>query len=219
MKIARKLVGYTGPGLVLQELLYGFIMALIFVSAAQFEIMHFSSNTDLILAIIGMNTAWGIVDMVIFSLVDRFDQREYVRIIESKEDVDDEYIKKLIHYNLSGTLIDVLDEKDEIRIVKEILRSRLEPEEDLKKERRSLYIGNFLCFVYTISTVIPVSIPLLLIEDMGTACLWSSLVSAAFMFLIGYLMHEYTGVNKWLMGLIVASIGMGITFLALILGG
>lgn len=203
----------------LQELLYGFIMALIFVAATQFGLVRFDSNMDLVMTIIGMNTAWGLVDMIVFTLVDRFDQRKYVRIVESKSEISDDIIEELISNELSGTLIDVLDKEDERKIVRQILEAGLEPEEHLKRERGDMLRTNFMCFVLTMLTCIPVITPLLIISDIYIACLWSSAVSTVFLFMIGYFLEEYTGINRWIMGLLVAGIGIGITFMAVALGG
>lgn len=221
MKVIRKLISYTGPGLALQELLYGFVMALIFVAAAQIGIVQFESNRDLIVAILGMNTAWGIIDMIVFTLVDRFDQRKYIRIVSMNKEryVDEKELKEIIRDNLSGTLIDVLDYEDEKKIVRQILNAGLDTEENLKNERMDIFKGNFVCFLLTILTCIPVITPLLIIPDLHLACLWSSSVSAVFLFFIGYFMHPYTGINKWIMGFMISGIGIGITAMALLLGG
>lgn len=222
MRFVRNIAKYTGLGLALQELLYGFIMGLMFIVAAQTGVAKFDTNLGLVLAIIGMNFAWGFVDMILFTMIDRFDQRKYVRIVNAKNsDLDDAQIRDLIRNNLSGTLVDVLDEKDEMEIVRKILRSEVEPPEQLREERRDGFKGNAICFLLTVSTCIPLTLPLLILPDsmQFEACLWSSSIAAVFLFVIGYLMHSYTGINKWVMGICVSSIGIGITLLAMLMGG
>lgn len=68
MKYSRfgRLVDATGPSTALQELLYGFIMALIFVNAARLGILEYSDPMDFVLVIIGMNATWGAIDGIIF---------------------------------------------------------------------------------------------------------------------------------------------------------
>lgn len=59
MHAVRGLVKMTGLALALQELMYGFIMELIFVSAARIGILDYGSATHLAITIIGMNATWG----------------------------------------------------------------------------------------------------------------------------------------------------------------
>lgn len=215
----RRMVSYTGPGLMLQELLYGFIMALIFITAAQMRIMEFNSSTNLIVLIIGMNFTWGLIDMIVFFMIDAFDQKSRIRAIRSKSDRDEKEVRAYIHEDLSGTIADVLDEEDERKIVDIIMKSRLEPEEQLRTERKDLFIGAFFCFVITMLTVIPVIMPLIFIPDKTTALFWSSGVAAIFLFFIGYYMAPYTGINKWKMGFMLTAASWVITFVATITGG
>ena len=70
-KIISRLVRNTGRGLALQEALYGFIMAMLFVTAASFGLIKVSSNGQMIMLIIGMDFSWGLIDMIIFYFIDR----------------------------------------------------------------------------------------------------------------------------------------------------
>ena len=65
-RVIGSLVSLTGPGTALQELLYGFIMALIFVYAARFGVLTFSSVQEYALVQIGMIATWGTIDGIIF---------------------------------------------------------------------------------------------------------------------------------------------------------
>ena len=126
----RRIVGYVGPGLALQELLYGFIMALLFVTAAQLGIVKDAISA--IVLIVGMNFTWGAIDMIVFTVVDRFNQRKYIRLVAGKDSAENgRYVERLIEDELAGTLIDVVDREDEKKIVELIMASRLEPEEEL----------------------------------------------------------------------------------------
>ena len=68
----RGIVRKTGPGLAIQEVLYGFIMALIYVTAARIGILRYTDTLNLVILIIGMNFTWGFIDAVVFYMVDVF---------------------------------------------------------------------------------------------------------------------------------------------------
>ena len=68
----RRLVGITGVSLALQELLYGLIMALIFITAARVGVLHYTDRENLVILIMGMNLTWGAIDAIVFYLLDIF---------------------------------------------------------------------------------------------------------------------------------------------------
>ena len=56
--------------LVLQEAMYGFVMALTFITAEQLGLVDYNTRSKLILAILGMDFVWGAIDMYIFYRMD-----------------------------------------------------------------------------------------------------------------------------------------------------
>ena len=70
-----RVVNNTGPGLALQEMMYGFIMALLFITATRFGVIDCNSAIDLIVLMAGMDFTWGAIDCILFYFVDVLDQR------------------------------------------------------------------------------------------------------------------------------------------------
>ena len=105
-----RLVRYTGRGLALQEALYGFIMAMLFISAAAFGLLSVESNTEMIILIVGMDFSWGMIDMVIFYFIDVAEQRKKLRILNNEEKLYDDR-RKVIRDNLSGTIAGCVDDE------------------------------------------------------------------------------------------------------------
>ncbi|MDY0293993.1 MAG: VIT1/CCC1 transporter family protein [Candidatus Methanomethylophilaceae archaeon] len=217
-RIMRRIVGYVGPGLALQELLYGFIMALLFVTAAQLGIVKDAISA--IVLIVGMNFTWGAIDMIVFTVVDRFNQRKYIRLVAGKDSAENgRYVERLIEDELAGTLIDVVDREDEKKIVELIMASRLESEEELLRDRREMFMGSLFSFVITLTTVIPVIVPLMVIRDFGLALTVASGMASVCLFFTGYYMAPYVGYSRWKTGLGLAAMGWAITIAATFTGG
>lgn len=62
--------GFTPDrGLIIQEAMYGFIMALTFVTVAKLGIVRYERE-NLIIAIIMMDFVWGVIDLIIFYNLD-----------------------------------------------------------------------------------------------------------------------------------------------------
>ena len=220
IKAARRMMGYTGTGLMLQELLYGFIMALLFITAAQFRLIGFGVK-ELIILIVGMNFTWGLIDMLVFFTIDTFDQKKYIRIIEAKKKgmMDEAKIRMLIKDELSGTIADIIDAESEKKVVDLIMDSDLEPEDQILSERRNMFYSAFFCFLLTMFTVIPVILPLLLVSDFRTALFYSAGFASIMLFFVGYYVAPYFGQNRWLVGIGILAFTGVITLLATFTGG
>jgi ABC-type multidrug transport system fused ATPase/permease subunit len=213
-------MGYTGTGLMLQELLYGFIMALLFITAARFGLIDLGVK-ELIILIIGMNFTWGLIDMLVFFTIDTFDQKKYIRIIEAKKKctMDEDTIRILIKDELSGTMADIIDAESEKKVIDQIMNSDLEPLDQILSERKNMFYSAFACFLLTMFTVIPVIIPLLFISDFRTALFYSAGFASIMLFFVGYYVAPYFGQNRWIVGLGILAFAGLITLLATFTGG
>lgn len=214
----RGIVRKTGPGLAIQEVLYGFIMALIYVTAARISILRYTDTLNLVILIIGMNFTWGLIDAVVFYMVDIFNQRKFVRIMSACDLPHDRKVEMMLD-EFSGTPLDILDPEDERRICEDILSKTVESESERLSDRRAMRDSAIACFLITILTTVPIVVPLLLIGDIGTALTVASCLSSICLFFIGFRMERYLGVNRWIAGLFLTAVGWMITIAATFTGG
>lgn len=219
MRLTGKLISNTGPGLAIQEALYGFIMAMIFVNAAQAGIFTFNSNIHLAFIIFSMNFTWGVIDALIIILVGSLERKRDIQILSKSRDNDCEECEAIVEDDLSGTILGAIDPKDERQIVRQILSSRIESEEELRKDRADLLKTGISSFVITILAALPALIPLLLIPDLTTALFIASALGAVALFFVGYTMSKYIGANKWKMAVILTLVGWSVTIMATFMGG
>ncbi|MBQ8179190.1 MAG: hypothetical protein IJ026_01930 [Candidatus Methanomethylophilaceae archaeon] len=209
----------TGHGLTVMEVLYGFIMALIFVTAARMGILPYGDATDLVVLIVGMNLTWGAIDAVAFYLVDIFNQRRYLRLLDNTDGLDRDTRISMLMDEFGGTPLDVLDPGDERRVCSMILDMRTESRAEVVSDRRSMRDSALGCFLIVAMMTVPVVLPLLLIPDVDVALFTASAFSVTVLFFIGYHLHDYIGCSRWLSGLILTAIGWGITLVATLTGG
>lgn len=220
MHAVRGLVKMTGLALALQELMYGFIMELIFVSAARIGILDYGSATHLAITIIGMNATWGAIDAIVFYLIDSFSEKNHARIIDTaRESGDREEAVKYLEEAFSGTPLDALLPEDERMICEKILECRTESAEGMSRDRRSMALSSLGCFIITLLTVIPVVVPILLIQDTMLALGIASALSSIILFFVGYGMKYRYATNGWAMGLFLTGISWAITIIATFTGG
>ena len=215
--IIKRLVRNTGRGLALQEALYGFIMAMLFITASAFGLINVESNIDVIILIVGMNFSWGAIDMVIFYFIDVAEQKKHFRILRGDGLYDDK--KKVIRDNLSGTIVEILDDESEDRVVDVIFEGRLESIDEIRAERKDIFNSAFSCFVITLMATIPAVVSLLLIRDLRDALMIAGISSSVCMFFIGYAMGPYFGTKGWISGSMVLALALGVTLVATFTGG
>ena len=220
LNVARGLVNMTGPALALQELMYGFIMELIFVTAARIGILDYGSAIDLVMMIIGMNATWGAIDAVIFYLIDAFSERNHARIIDSaRESGNREEAVEYLLDAFSGTPLDALLPEDERMICEKILDCRTEDAEGMSRDRRAMALSSLGCFIITLLTVVPIALPILLIQDTVLALGVASGLSSVILFFVGYCMKYHYATNGWATGLFLAGVSWAITIIATFTGG
>ncbi len=215
--IIGNLVNRTGPGLALQEMMYGFIMALLFISAARFDIINYSSAMDIIILMVGMDFTWGAIDCVLFYTVDVLEQRRMLRYMRSDLPVEEK--AELMYDDFDCTPLDLVTPEQEIEACKKIATMEIESDEDARSDRRRMAVSAFYCFIATILPLIPTAIPLLLIEDIDDALFAASALSAITMFFVGWRMGKYIGMEGWKSGSIVTGLAWAITLIATFTGG
>lgn len=213
-----RLVRNTGRGLALQEAMYGFIMAMLFISAAAFGLIRVESNTEMIILIVGMDFSWGMIDMVIFFFIDTAEQRKHLRILKNEERLYDDR-RKVIRDNLSGTMVDLVDDESEEKIIDILCQADVESYADIRADRVALFKSAFSSFLITFMAVIPSVVVLLLVSNLQDALMMAGFVSSAIMFILGYYMGPYFGTKGWVSGSVVLALSLGITLAATFTGG
>ncbi|NCA74356.1 MAG: hypothetical protein EOM93_05900 [Gammaproteobacteria bacterium] len=214
-----KLIANAGPGLAIQEALYGFIMAMIFVNAAQVGIIYFDSNIHLAFIILSMNFTWGIIDVLIIILVGSLERKRDINILLKSRENDCAECESIVKDDLSGTILDAIEPADERRIILQILSSKIKSDQGLRKDRAELIKAGMSSFVITVLAALPAIIPLLLIPDLTSALFAASALGSVALFFVGYTMSKYIGANRWRMALVMTLVGWSVTIMATFMGG
>jgi len=215
----KNLILTIGPPVALQEILYGFIMSLIFVYATMFGVLHYEGRGEFILVVTGMLLTWGTIDAIILFALNVFEQRRYCRIISGGYDSDRETRLSVLMDDMSGTPADVLTDDDKRKICEYMLDRPLADEKGLREDRKGFAISSLGCIILTAATLIPVILPLLLIDDMYTALCTVSHISSVCLFVIGYFMAPYLGTNRFLTGATLAGVSLAIAAISVFTGG
>ncbi|MBQ7405419.1 MAG: hypothetical protein IJV90_03245, partial [Candidatus Methanomethylophilaceae archaeon] len=161
---------------------------------------------------------WGAIDAVAFYFIDVMNQKKYIHLLES-EDIDRQERIDTLYSEFGGTPLDVLDPKCQRAVCESMLTMEVEDESERAKDRREMRHSAIACFIITASTIIPVIVPLLLIDDIMDALLMSSCLSAVVLFFVGYMTGDDLGLNRMKFGLVLTIISWTITIVATFTGG
>lgn len=207
-----------GPSTSLQEILYGFIMALIFVYATRFGLLTYDDPVVFIHVVFGMNATWGVIDAIIFYYLAVCNQRRYVRLVTDGSMEREQRILELMD-EFAATPLDVLSDEDKRWACEAMLDRGLQSKEHFRKDRIEMAKSSVGCIIWTLLTLIPIVLPVLLIGDFDLALEVASVQSSVILFFVGYYMGPYLGVNRWLTGTIMIAISLGISLIATFTGG
>jgi hypothetical protein len=212
------------PDLIQQELCYGTIMALTFIFGNQFGLMSMGRN-ELILAIIGMDAVWGIIDLILFFRADMTGLRRRAALsidLHKNGDSDVGELRGRVHDEFQGTFLDMVDEKTRKEVIDRVMLSG--PVEDPNaladkwtRNYRKSAIGS--CIVATFPAL-PPAICLLVISDFETALTASAIALSLILFNVGYMISPYR--KTWVRitsGLAVVALTLTLTVFAALFGG
>ena len=194
----------------ISEILFGLIMALTFTCTINIVEANRADVKDTLIAAIGCNIAWGVVDAVMYllsTLAERGRNKSILRFIQTtnQNEIADQFISDALPPVIASVTSAEQLEK---------IRQRLSqvPESSLKvritKSDLKTALGIFL--LVFISTF-PIAIPFIIVHDAKLALRISNLVAIVLMFICGWLLAQYGGYNKW-----IASIAMTLIGLALV---
>lgn len=202
----------------ISEVLFGLIMALTFTCSISVAQSDRTEIRDLLIAAIGCNIAWGLVDAVMYiltGLAEKGRGKSILHFIRRSSNM--QKAREFIADALPPVVASVIKTEDLEQIRKSLNRI---PESSLKIR---LTLNDFKqalgIFLLVFFSTFPVAIPFVFIHDAQVALRVSNLVAILLMFLCGWLLGRYGGYKKWVMGLTMTILGVVLVLITIALGG
>jgi len=212
---------YLDPLDRLSEFLFGLVMVLSFTLGAGLIVDEGEQATrQMLLAIIGCNIAWGLIDGAMYIISSLCERSGKARLLDSLQKAG--------------------SEKDAVALVGDVLDDRLEPYTS-SDERNQLYAGiverlahvqpqrtrltrddvggAVACFTLVLLSAVPAVLPFLLIQDHNLALRVSNVLLVALLFLTGWHWARATNSNPWVFGTSFLLAGLAMVFIAMAFGG
>jgi hypothetical protein len=176
---------------------------------------------DLILAALGATVAWGIIDGVMYALVEVLQRGERHRILWYIQAAsNEEEAKEAIADEFDYILEPITGESQRDMLYRDILDHLQDSQPRAIGLKREDFTGAMASVLVAIVAVAPSFVPLLLFrDDYALAIRLSNVVSFIVLFIAGYEWGKYTGMSSWKMGLLVMAVGALLVGIAIPLGG
>jgi hypothetical protein len=213
---------YVDPATSMGEILFGLIMTLTFTLGAGLIIEDEgrAGARELLIAVLGCNIAWGIIDGALYLAGQLFDRGRWRRLGTAiRASSDERSATQIVSMELGPLLSDVLTpaESDALygRVVKNVRGSPERPTRITKDD----WIGAFTsCWLVAVASI-PAALPFLFIDDARLALRVSNAVLLLLLFVTGYWWARYTLGRPWLVGTVFLVIGLALVAAAIALGG
>jgi hypothetical protein len=200
------------------EVIFGLLMAMSFIGSISVATDGREEVRTLLIAALGCNLAWGLVDAVMHLVAAKTQKRRNRVLLERLRGGRDAAAgRALIADEMPGPLAASIGEDG-----LEQLRQRLaaKPPEAVSPGITGRDVGDaVIVFFLVVLSTFPLVVPFMLTDDTARALLWSRLVAVAVLFVAGATLARYSGGNTWLNGLAMAAIGALLMAAIMALGG
>ena len=203
-------------------MLFGLIMTLTFTLGAGLLIEDegAAGTRELLVAVIGCNVAWGLIDGVLYMVGELFHRGRLQRLGQGvRRSPDERTAIALVSGEFDELLAHVTSEPQREALYRKFVqhvRSRPVVAMTLKKDDVLGAVSSF-CLVMLAS--LPVAVPFLLLDEAQVALRVSNAVLLAMLFIVGYWWARFTLGRPWLVGFLFLIGGIGLVAIAVALGG
>lgn len=213
---------YLDPSTSLAEILFGLIMTLTFTLSAGLIIEDEGREgaRQLLIAVIGCNIAWGIIDAALYLMGQLFDRGRLRRLGRAiREAPDQANASLLVADELEPLMEDVLTPAERNDLYRRVAANVASRPARVSRITKADWLGAFTSFVLVVVTSIPAALPFLLIDDARLALRVSNAVLLALLFIVGASWARHTESKPWLVGTIFLLCGTALVLAAIALGG
>jgi hypothetical protein len=200
------------------EMLFGLFMALTFIGAVSIADSGAGGIRKMLIAAIGCNLAWGLVDAVMYlvrTLTERGRRLSLLRAVRSATDPAEGC------YHIQGSLsriVTSLISPEEVELIRQRIVA-LPALPDRPRLGREDFLAALAIFLIVVATTFPVVLPFVLLDNVEYAKNLSRVIALTTLFFGGLALGGYAGYGSWRTGLGMAGLGTVLVVAIKALGG
>ena len=175
---------------------------------------------QLLVAAIGCNVAWGIIDAVMYAMNCLTVRSGKMRLVEAVQRTpDDETALGLIHDQIEPELQELLDPADTEALHRSVLKHMRKARTTRPSVTKEDLYGALACFWLVFFSCLPAAIPFFVFSEPRFALRVSNFLLITLLFLVGRKWAQYAGLGRLAAGSVMVAIGLALVGLAILLGG
>jgi hypothetical protein len=213
---------FVDPATSLGEILFGLIMTLTFTLGAGIIIEDEGREgaRQLLIAVIGCNIAWGIIDGALYLVGQLFGRGRLRRIGRMiRQSPTRTRAEALVAEELDEVLSPVTSDAERAALYQRIVENVHAKPPTPNAVTKDDWLGALMSCLLVIVTSVPAAIPFLLFDDARFALRVSNAILLSLMFFTGYSWAKYTLGRPWVVGFVFLIGGLALVVAAIALGG
>jgi len=203
------------------ESVCGVIMVLsILLTAGYYVVGTPDPARALLIAAIGCNVAWGIIDGFFYVGYGLIDRSQKARLISNIQKAGNKSTaENFLRENLDSDFYEVLDDSEKKRALELVYDGLVDADVPETKVNRDDLLALLGAFTINFLATVPATIPFLVIPDWKVALRVSNLICVILLFFLGYRFAGYIHANPWKIGGGLMLFGLAMVAIAIALGG
>jgi hypothetical protein len=213
---------YLDPASSLGEVVFGLIMTLTFTLGAGILVQEEGADAarELLIATIGCNVAWGIIDAALYVIGQIFERGRRRRLLHTiQRAASAQAALSHVASELDELLAPVTAEGERRALYERIAERVRASALPTNRVTRADLMGGLASFWLVFLASLPAALPFLLFQPAHLAMRISNLLLLAMLFLVGWRWAGYTILRPWVAGLSLLLAGVILVALAIALGG
>jgi hypothetical protein len=199
------------------EVIFGLLMAMSFIGSISVATDGREEVRTLLIAALGCNLAWGLVDAVMHLVATNTQKRRTFALLRQLHGGDPATGRALLADELPDPLVSRAGEEGLEQLRQHLLKV---PPDAAPGSFTGRDVGDsIVVFFLVVLSTFPLVVPFMLTDDTANALLWSRLVAVGMLFIAGATLARYSSGNLLLNGLAMSAIGALLMAAIMALGG
>jgi hypothetical protein len=199
------------------EIIFGVLMAISVTAAFEITAGDEVDVRELMIAALGCNLAWGLIDGVIYLLQQQFERhRNHATILELRALGSEEAFRQRVREALPPVFGPAVT-PDTLARFRKIVESYAAPRPPFWS-RQELAVAAIICLLVFASTF-PLVVPFMVMEQAWLALRVSHAVAVVMLFVLGWRIGRWSGASSLLSGALFAFVGAVLAVMCVALGG
>jgi hypothetical protein len=212
---------HLDPASRLGEILFGLIMVLSVTLTAGLTVKEGKSGVrQLLIAALGCNLAWGIIDGIMYVMNCMAERSVQARLIRAIQGAPQPHgALDIIRDEVEPELQALAGPEDREAFYRAMLKHLSQGGVPRTRLERSDLYGGLACFWLVFVSCLPAAVPFLIFSDPVRALRVSNFLLLGLLFAVGTKWAAYANTNRLVVGLAVVAVGLLLVGIAIALGG